>query len=57
VPIDDDDVSPKQKRLGDLRNVFIELTTKIGVGIASVPIKVYLKELELTGTVFGFNIA
>ena len=51
IPIDYDDLSAKQKRMGNHRNVLIELTAKLGLGPASVPIKVLLKELELSGIV------
>ncbi|TPX65676.1 hypothetical protein SpCBS45565_g05016 [Spizellomyces sp. 'palustris'] len=48
-PIDDDEISKKQKEHRDVRNSKIELTARVGKGVASIPLPVLVTEMEFRG--------
>ncbi|KAI8819782.1 C2 domain-containing protein [Chytriomyces cf. hyalinus JEL632] len=45
VPVDEDDISPRQKRLGTIRQSKVEVVAKLGKGI-SIPVPVVVAEIE-----------
>ncbi|KAJ3286488.1 hypothetical protein HK104_009001 [Borealophlyctis nickersoniae] len=50
VPIDEDRLSKVQLERGDVRQSKIELTARVGKGVASIPLPVLVTDLELKGT-------
>ncbi|KND03955.1 uncharacterized protein SPPG_01407 [Spizellomyces punctatus DAOM BR117] len=48
-PIDDDEISKKQREHRDVRNSKIELTARVGKGVASIPLPVLVTEMEFKG--------
>ncbi|KAJ3228700.1 hypothetical protein HDU81_005976 [Chytriomyces hyalinus] len=45
VPVDEDDISPRQKRQGTIRQSKVEVVAKLGKGI-SIPVPVVVAEIE-----------
>ncbi|KAI8904668.1 C2 domain-containing protein [Gorgonomyces haynaldii] len=57
IPTDDEDLTPRQKKSGQFKNVLIELTAKFGIGPASIPLRVKIQELEFSCLVrLTFNL-
>jgi Ca2+-dependent lipid-binding protein len=56
-PIDDDDLTKNQKRMGNVQNLLVELTARIGHGVASIPLPILVKEFEFIGHVKDTYIA
>ena len=52
VPIDEDRISKEQMKRADIRQSKIELTARVGKGMASIPLPVLVTDMELRGVVF-----
>ncbi|KAI9105980.1 C2 domain-containing protein, partial [Phlyctochytrium arcticum] len=50
VPIDEDETTKKQRESSGMKNSKIELTARVGKGVASIPLPVLVTEIEFTGT-------
>ncbi|KAI8825681.1 uncharacterized protein EV422DRAFT_513846 [Fimicolochytrium jonesii] len=48
-PVDEDSVSKKARQTSELRNSKIELTARVGKGVASIPLPVLVSECEFRG--------
>ncbi|KAI8928229.1 C2 domain-containing protein [Entophlyctis helioformis] len=49
TPVDEDDLSQREKASSDIYNFHIELVARIGAGPASIPLTILLKEFSLSG--------
>ncbi|KAJ3033983.1 hypothetical protein HDV00_005602 [Rhizophlyctis rosea] len=49
VPIDEDRLSKEQMRRSDIRQSKVELTARVGKGVASIPLPVLVTDMELRG--------
>ncbi|TPX56100.1 hypothetical protein PhCBS80983_g04797 [Powellomyces hirtus] len=48
-PVDEDSMSKQERKTSDIRNSKIELTARVGKGVASIPLPVLVTEMEFRG--------
>jgi len=53
-PFTDDHMSRKARKLADTRNSKIELTARVGRGLATVPLPVAISDLSFEGIVSSY---